>query len=182
MLKVIGAVAAAAFLWQSAGTAHASTVTYDLSLAGDVSGTGTLTFTDGPVTNVPQFDVDVADITTLTFTIGGLTFNPTATVVDFQSGSLWDITFGWTYDTTHSEELTANGTTAVLFNPSTNGEIDDTITANLQTNLQDVPSTPLPAAFPLFATALAGLGLLGWHRKRMVSAGAKKSSTAIAAT
>ncbi len=25
---------------------------------------------------------------------------------------------------------------------------------------------PLPAAFPLFATALAGMGLLGWRRKR----------------
>jgi hypothetical protein len=26
--------------------------------------------------------------------------------------------------------------------------------------------TPLPAAFPLFATGLGGLGLLGWRRKR----------------
>ena len=29
----------------------------------------------------------------------------------------------------------------------------------------DAP-VPLPAAFPLFATALAGMGLLGWRRKR----------------
>jgi len=29
---------------------------------------------------------------------------------------------------------------------------------------------PLPAAFPLFATALAGMGLLGWRRKRKASA------------
>ena len=28
------------------------------------------------------------------------------------------------------------------------------------------PSTPLPAALPLFATGLGGLGLLGWRRKR----------------
>jgi hypothetical protein len=29
---------------------------------------------------------------------------------------------------------------------------------------------PLPAAFPLFATGLGALGLLGWRRKRMASA------------
>jgi hypothetical protein len=29
-----------------------------------------------------------------------------------------------------------------------------------------VPSTPLPAALPLFATGLGALGLLGWRRKR----------------
>jgi hypothetical protein len=28
------------------------------------------------------------------------------------------------------------------------------------------PSTPLPAALPLFATGLGALGLLGWRRKR----------------
>ena len=30
--------------------------------------------------------------------------------------------------------------------------------------------TPLPAALPLFATGLGGLGLLGWRRKRKVKA------------
>ena len=32
------------------------------------------------------------------------------------------------------------------------------------------PTTPLPAALPLFATALGGLGLLGWRRKRKAQA------------
>jgi hypothetical protein len=32
--------------------------------------------------------------------------------------------------------------------------------------------TPLPAALPLFATGLGGLGLLGWRRKRKAQAGA----------
>ena len=31
------------------------------------------------------------------------------------------------------------------------------------------PAFPLPAALPLFATALAGMGLLGWRRKRKAS-------------
>jgi hypothetical protein len=29
-----------------------------------------------------------------------------------------------------------------------------------------VSNIPLPGALPLFATGLAGLGLLGWRRKR----------------
>ena len=32
------------------------------------------------------------------------------------------------------------------------------------------PTTPLPAALPLFATVLGGLGLLGWRRKRKAEA------------
>jgi hypothetical protein len=28
------------------------------------------------------------------------------------------------------------------------------------------PTTPLPAALPLFVTGIGGLGLLGWRRKR----------------
>jgi len=30
----------------------------------------------------------------------------------------------------------------------------------------DISPTPLPAALPLFAAGLGGLGLLGWRRKR----------------
>jgi hypothetical protein len=33
-----------------------------------------------------------------------------------------------------------------------------------------VPTTPLPAALPLFATGLGALGLLGWRRKRKTQA------------
>jgi hypothetical protein len=32
------------------------------------------------------------------------------------------------------------------------------------------PTTPLPAALPLFATGLSALGLLGWRRKRKAAA------------
>jgi hypothetical protein len=34
------------------------------------------------------------------------------------------------------------------------------------TLVSSVTTTPLPAALPLFATGLGGLGLLGWRRKR----------------
>ena len=36
----------------------------------------------------------------------------------------------------------------------------------------DAAATPLPAALPLFATGLGGLGLLGWRRKRKAQAAA----------
>lgn len=35
---------------------------------------------------------------------------------------------------------------------------------------EDITATPLPAAFPLFATGLGALGLLGWRRKRKAQA------------
>ncbi|MGH9562044.1 MAG: PEP-CTERM sorting domain-containing protein [Terracidiphilus sp.] len=37
-------------------------------------------------------------------------------------------------------------------------------------SLMSVPSTPLPAALPLFASGLGALGLLGWRRKRKAAA------------
>jgi hypothetical protein len=38
------------------------------------------------------------------------------------------------------------------------------------TDLTVSAATPLPAALPLFATGLGGLGLLGWRRKRKAQA------------
>ena len=38
--------------------------------------------------------------------------------------------------------------------------------------LAPTAATPLPAALPLFATGLGGLGLLGWRRKRKAQAAA----------
>jgi len=37
------------------------------------------------------------------------------------------------------------------------------------TTVADVGGTPLPAALPLFATGLGGLGLLGWRRRRKLN-------------
>ena len=55
----------------------------------------------------------------------------------------------------------------------------DMFTAQIQggagsvTIQEDPITTPLPAALPLLATGLGGLGLLGWRRKRKVQAAAR---------
>jgi hypothetical protein len=43
------------------------------------------------------------------------------------------------------------------------------VTSNTVFTTVEAP-TPLPAALPLFAAGLGGLGLLGWRRKRKAQA------------
>jgi len=53
----------------------------------------------------------------------------------------------------------------------------------ISTNGSLAAATPIPSTLPLLATGLAGLGLLGWHRKRKASAagsGAKEVASATA--
>jgi hypothetical protein len=45
----------------------------------------------------------------------------------------------------------------IITSPATGGTATFTAT---------VSAVPLPAALPLFATGLVGLGLLGWRRKK----------------
>ena len=55
---------------------------------------------------------------------------------------------------------------------SCNDQIMGTGNFELALSLPDLApiQTPLPATLPLFATGLAGLGLLGWRRKRKAQA------------
>jgi uncharacterized protein (TIGR03118 family) len=76
--------------------------------------------------------------------------------VDGQNpGGLWALMFG---------SSGGNGSPNTLFfTDGINGEADGLFGA--------ITPTPLPAALPLFATGLGGLGLLGWRRKRKAQAG-----------
>jgi hypothetical protein len=47
---------------------------------------------------------------------------------------------------------------------------DPSFFSSLEDTLDDPVATPLPAALPLFATGLGGLGLLRWRRKRKAQA------------
>ena len=87
---------------------------------------------------------------------GGLAFDPINAImwVGLQGGSVVPYTLAG---------VALNGG----FQPF--GQITDTIDG-LAFLGEAAPATPLPAALPLFATGLGGLGLLGWRRKRKVAA------------
>jgi hypothetical protein len=163
MRKLILAAAFAFLSGPMVASAQASTVTYNLALTpqsgSTLSGTGTLTFTDGPVSPSGLFNVVLADITTLSISIGGFTFNLVGhtSALQFTDGILSDITASTAIG---AASLAVNSTTAVYFDNLATGGVGstDTITAQL--------ATPLPAALPLFATGLGAMGLLGWRRKR----------------
>ena len=93
-----GMLFAVALLTSLVGSAQASTVTYSLSLTpqagSSLSGSGSLTITDGPVNPSGLFNVPVADISTLSISIGGFNFNLLGNIsaLQFTNGALSDIT------------------------------------------------------------------------------------------
>jgi hypothetical protein len=124
---------------------------------GDVDVTVTGRAGVGPFTGVPTLThpshVDPGTITELSFTAGSFTldlFLPAASLVGYTGGAICGVLNAGT------SGLCDQGDISQL-SPA-NGELDSG-------SLTPV-ATPLPAALPLFATGLGGLGLLGWRRKR----------------
>ena len=64
---------------------------------------------------------------------------------------------------TYTPGLNFTGTDAFTYDRV---DTTDLRTSNIAAVTIDVGTTPLPATLPLLATALGGLGLLGWRRKR----------------
>ena len=63
--------------------------------------------------------------------------------------------------------MTESGSFVTVLGPITLNGPGDTYTFQFRS---DVDAVPLPGALPLFATGLAGLGLLGWRRKKKAAA------------
>ena len=103
--------------------------------------------------------------------IGAQFFSAPGTINFNMSGSITDanlLSLEFTGSGSQSFDLIltelANGGTPDGFEAS---GLSGTITYNFTP-----VATPLPAALPLFATGLGGLGLLGWRRKRKAEAAA----------
>jgi hypothetical protein len=69
------------------------------------------------------------------------------------------------FNLNYNSSLSSPGINVQHFNVRTDGTF---------TTGAAVPEIPLPAALPLFATGIGGLGLLGWRRKRRAKAVAEQ--------
>jgi hypothetical protein len=79
------------------------------------------------------------------------------------SGYVSDSALSTSTDTFASATLASLGLTPGTYQWTWGTGADQSFTVQI---VGTVSSVPLPAALPLFATGLAGLGLLGWRRKR----------------
>lgn len=97
--------------------------------------------------------------------------NDKSTSFDPSAAALGDATNGDGYQNAENLAFSFIGPN-MAFDPDTPDQY--TITLSLSTSggsplasiSEDINATPLPAALPLFATGLVGLGFFGWRRKR----------------
>jgi len=153
----------------------AATVTYDWSFTGGESGSGTITVSSAGDSNVVAFSG---------------TFNGSAIAF---SGYDCHVTNGLCTDNVlfAAEPIlldgngiafnTLEGRTIGIFWNGVSYTAEDAGPSGVTDWNGNFALTPLPAALPLFATGLAGLGLFGWRRKRK-GAGSLKGQTSIRPT
>ena len=120
--------------------------------------TGTVDINNGSLTGV---NLTVGGPVGHTFRIPGIpivTFNLSFTAQDAWTLSLFDFLFSLTF--TDSNGLI----TGAVYTFNNDNPFIPVVTYSGVTGT--ITAIPLPAALPLFATGIVGLGLLGWRRKR----------------
>lgn len=187
---------AVAFCMATATASNASPITYtfdgtgSVTLAGNAIGSSySLVFT-GDTSMIDTSDVPYYRYYNIVgvFTDGAVSESITANIVLNNDPSYERISFfNSTYDNglglTNVAALngydlsTSIGPVTGDLNPTLGSGVFSTADGDLQFTTSDslsftasVNATPLPAALPLFASGLGGLGLLGWRRKRKSAA------------
>jgi hypothetical protein len=169
--------------------AKASTYDVDFQFSGTLNtgGTGTETVTGTIVTDCDSCFLQTADVTSWSLNFsgaltgsansGGLTSPPgiSGNVLEATGGNLLYVFdssgFALFTGTDGASQLAFGfvgpaGDIRVQVAPS-DDNILGSVTQPFQIATEEiVTTTPLPAALPLFATCIGGLGLLGWRRKR----------------
>jgi hypothetical protein len=173
--KLLGLMAiAAVFGWSP--PANASTYNVSFTIDG-VSVTGTI------MTDCDSCTLSLnTDFVSWSFTLNGITSiaggpsGVTITGTSVLSASSGDIIFDPTVSGT---DTFASGSNSLEMEAGKLTLIDSVIGGGSEFERRSTAAiiarsavTPLPAALPLFATGLGGLGLLGWRRKRKAQAAA----------
>lgn len=161
---------AALFVLFVPATLHASPITYDLTLtpfAGySIGGTGTLTIDGAPASSgISVYSAARGNLDDLSFTLAGQTFTlpgDGTAVVEFQNGSLWDITFSQELGKGTSNRYALHTTSNYAF--YYNNELS--LSAGTFTATQSSAASPVPepASLLLLTTGLLGGAALLYRR------------------
>jgi hypothetical protein len=138
--------------------------------------TGSFTITFDPTGGVQSGALDAfssnlpASYDTFIFAYNGA--GSVLCIQEFSSTNLCSVTNGTDEAFSAFFPVTASGglTFAGALIASTSADEASGAKSGTVTMVVGTPATPLPAALPLFATGIVGLGLLGWRRKRKARA------------
>jgi len=126
--------------------------------------------TDGTIIKAGSYPGFSADSFTVAGTIGTLVFRTSDTALPGVAGQILTLQFGYfSLPYLHiGESLLTIGDESLYFFLC--GGLCATRTAIGSLILRDVTATtPVPATLPLLATALGGMGLIGWRRKHQAT-------------